>query len=274
MRIASKEFVIKKLVELITTPKKKYSQNFLIDEKTVSDIVDALDVKEDEIVIEVGPGLGALTEEIVSRGYILHAFEIDETLVPHLNKYFEKNLNFTLHPIDFMKEDLKEFKGKKVRVISNLPYNLTTPMIEKIALADFELKSFEFMVQKEVYSRLNAKVNSKEYSPLVILLNYLGRIKIVSKVSKDKFFPIPNVDSIVLKLEITKENRNSEYEKKLYNLLTLCFTQRRKTINNNLLLKYPKEVVNHVLNSIGLDPRTRPEQITLETYLKLLNQLP
>ena len=250
--IASKEFVIRKLTELITNPKKKYSQNFLIDSTPVKKAIDALN-KDSELVLEIGPGLGALSEEILNRGYNLVAFEIDQIMINHLKDQF-KNRLFTLIEGDFLKQDLKNYQNKNVSVISNLPYALTTPIIEKIITAKLCINEFVFMIQKEVEQRLRAKNNTKDCSPLSYMFEYLGKLEQVCKVNRSAFLPAPNVDSVILKLTFN-QNRDFEKEKALYKLLNASFKMRRKTIYNNLLTYFgSKEKTEEVIEKIyGLD---------------------
>ena len=127
MKIASKEFVVTKMTELMITPKKHFSQNFLTDYDVVKDSVDALGVLENEQVIEVGPGLGALTQELLDRDISVDAYEIDPDMVAHLSSYFKNYSKFKLENIDFLKVDLNKYKDKSIRFISNVPYNITTP---------------------------------------------------------------------------------------------------------------------------------------------------
>ena len=271
--IASREFIVKKLAELITEPKKRYSQNFLTDHFTVSKAVDALLESECDEVIEIGPGLGALSEDVLNRNKKLTAFEIDVVMVGHLKEYFKKRSIFEVVEGDFLKADLSRFKNKKIGVISNLPYNLTTPLIEKVLLEEINLTNFVFMVQKEVSSRIFAKINTKEYSPLSIMFDYLGNVSTVIKVRKDKFIPAPNVDSIILKLEVTKP-RDFKFEKKFFKFLNSCFAMRRKTLLNNLTsIIGNKEKCVYLLNKFNISNTIRPEQVSLEQYLLLCNEL-
>ena len=270
MNIASKEYVVKRLTELMITPKKKYSQNFLTDFETVSSSLDALNVQEDEIVIEIGPGLGALTQELLRRNYQVYAYEIDEDMYKHLDEVFKGYSNFHLFHLDFLKADLKEYQGKKIKFISNVPYNLTTPIIERIVTSSLDVKAFEFMVQKEVYDRIKAKSGSKDYAPLNIFIEYVGVLSLVKKVTKDKFIPAPNVDSVILKIEFNKERVNEEQEKEFFKITKACFSQRRKTLLNNLgSYLSSKEEVRRVLEEANLKENLRGEQLLLKDYLNL-----
>mgnify|MGYP004668047981 FL=1 len=261
--ISSKEYVIKTMVRLLANPKKKFSQNFLIDYQTVIKTVDALK-GESKTIIEIGPGLGALSEEIVNRDYFLYAYEIDQTMVNHLENYFKNKSNFHVIQGDFLKQDLKY--DELISVVSNIPYSLTTPIIEKVILLPLQIESFVFMVQKEVGLRIMAKKGSKDYSPLSIFLSYLGKMEVVNKVSRDKFLPSPNVDSIVLKLTFNK-NRDYQKEKKLYQLLNNSFRMRRKTLYNNL---HNIENIKEILFRCNIKENARPEELELNDYLKIL----
>lgn len=270
MRIASKEYVIKKLTALMINPKKKYSQNFLTDYETVKESVDALNLKDDEVVIEIGPGLGALTQELLERGNQVYAYDIDVDMYNHLKEEFKHFSNFHLYNVDFLKVDLSSFYGKKVKVISNVPYNVTTPLIEKIVTSKLDVKIFEFMVQKEVYDRIKAKKGSKDYAPLNIFIEYVGKLSVVKKVSKDKYIPAPNVDSIVLKIEFVNERKDSSIEKEFFKVTKACFVQRRKTIQNNLNTYFGnKERTLEVLKLANIEVNVRGEQLELKEYLKL-----
>ena len=193
MIIASKEYVIKRMTELMINPKKKFSQNFLTSYEVVKESVDSLHLESDDVIIEIGPGLGALTQELLNRGNQVYAYDIDLDMVNHLKEVFKGYSNFHLFNQDFMKTDLSSFEGKVVKVISNVPYNLTTPIIEKIVTSSINVKVFEFMVQKEVYDRIKAKKGSKDYAPLNIFIEYVGNLSIVKKVSRIDGYYIPIV---------------------------------------------------------------------------------
>lgn len=273
MKIASKEFVVTKMTELMITPKKHFSQNFLTDYDVVKESIDALDVKEDEMVIEVGPGLGALTQELLERNYHVDAYEIDEDMVNHLSKQFNKFSNFSLNNIDFLKVDLSKYQGKKIKFISNVPYNITTPLIEKIVTSSLDIGSFEFMVQKEVYDRIKAKIGSKDYSPLNIFIEYVGKLSVVRKVSYKCYIPMPNVDSIILKIDFINDiSKDIKFNKLLVEVTKASFLLRRKTILNNLTSYFKnKEKAMEILLKANINTLTRPEQMSLKDFLNLTN---
>lgn len=271
MKVASKEFVIKKMSELMITPKKKYSQNFLTDYAVVEKAIDALQVQKDEQVIEIGPGLGALSQEILDRGFPLDAYEIDEDMASHLKEYFKSNIypNFNVERIDFLKVNLNKYEGKKVKFISNIPYNITSDVIEKIVTSPLDVKCFEFMVQKEVYDRIKTKVNTKDYGPLNIFIDYVGTLSVVQKVPAKSFIPSPNVDSIILIIDFNKE-RNRNLEKEFIQITKASFNMRRKTILNNLQQFFKnKEKANSILVEAGIEGTRRGESLSKEEFLKL-----
>lgn len=268
--IASKTYVQKAMENEALFPMKKFSQNFLINNDIVNKIVDIIDYKLGDQIVEIGPGLGALTENIINRSYPIDAYEIDERMCEHLIKTFSSYDIFNLKRGDFLKQNLSNY-SKDVRVISNLPYALTTPIIEKVLLETPNLKQFVFMVQKEVVERLSAKIKTKEYSPLSIFIEYLGKLTKEVSVRKTEFFPVPNVDSTVFSIRIDKE-RNMDFDKKFYRFLKQCFSMRRKTIVNNLSGVYGKENVNNVLNIKGFSLTIRPEEISLNQYLEIFNE--
>ena len=270
MKIASKEYVIKRMSSLMINPKKKYSQNFLIDYDVVKRSVDNLSLSSDDIVVEIGPGLGALTQEILDRGNQVYAYEIDDDMYRSLKEEMKFSPNLHLENVDFLKVDLSFLKNKSVKVISNVPYNLTTPIIEKIVTSDIGIKVFEFMVQKEVFDRIKAKSGSKDYSPLNIYIDYVGTLSLVMKVNKDKFIPSPNVDSVILKIEFNKERVSSEVEKVMFPLIKASFVQRRKTMLNNLTLYLKnKEMAKDLLEKSGINESIRGETLDLSEYLLL-----
>ena len=270
MIIASKEYVIKRMTELMINPKKKFSQNFLTSYEVVKESVDSLHLESDDVIIDIGPGLGALTQELLNRGNQVYAYDIDLDMVNHLKEVFKGYSNFHLFNQDFMKTDLSSFEGKVVKVISNVPYNLTTPIIEKIVTSSIDVKVFEFMVQKEVYDRIKAKKGSKDYAPLNIFIEYVGSLSIVKKVTKDKFIPSPNVDSVVLKIEFNKERVNKEIEKEFFKVTKACFAQSRKTIQNNLNQYFNnKDKTKEILSIANIEENVRGEQLELKDYLKL-----
>ncbi len=261
--IASKEYVLSKLNEYSLFPKKKYGQNFLIDEKIVNKIVEALDVTKEDIIYEIGPGLGALSEPLAAKSQPLYLFDIDENMINHLKSVFRIFTNVNVIKEDFLKVQDDERVSK---VIGNLPYYLTTPIIEHVLL-DFDIDTFVFMVQQEVESRLTAKRKTKDYGPLSILIEQFYEIERVCKVNKGCFYPIPHVDSVVFKIIYKKTEVN---KKNYYSFLKKLFNQRRKTVFNNLgeILKL-KEESSKVLNELNIPLNKRAEELTKEEIFSI-----
>lgn len=268
--IASKAYIQKVMEKEELFPKKKYSQNFLINTEIVSKIVNLIDYEKKDQIVEIGPGLGALTEEIINRSYNIDVYEIDERMCKHLIKTFGAYDIFKLYEGDFLSKKINY--NSSVIVVSNLPYALTTPMIEKVILEVPNIKQFIFMVQKEVIERLSAKKETKEYGPLSIFISYIGVLKKEIVVNKSCFFPIPNVDSSVFSLKI-KNPRDLNYDKEFYLFLKKSFTMRRKTLINNLLKYYNKEKIIDTIMKMKLPINVRPEEIAVNDYLELFDNI-
>ncbi len=265
--ICSKEYVLKTLKQKAMRPKKVFSQNFLIDSNVAQKIIDNLEIAENDTIVEIGPGLGALSELLISKTDKVILYEIDKDMVNHLNEVF-KDTAIVIKNQDFLKEDLLAFKDMKVKFVSNVPYNITSPIIEKIACAPFRPVLFEFMIQKEVYERLKAK-DGKDYGPLNILIEYIGKLELVSKVNHEAYIPSPHVDSVVLLLKFNQEYDPNVAEE-LKDLLKKSFAMRRKTLFNNLKVYFGKEYTEAWLARAKLNGTIRAEELTLKDYLKLI----
>ncbi len=265
--ICSREYVMKALKQKSLRPKKMFSQNFLIDSNIAQKIIDKLEIDENDTIVEIGPGLGALSELLITKTDKVFLYEIDSDMVNHLNEVF-KDVAIVIKNQDFLKEDLINFKNKKVKFVSNVPYNVTSPIIEKIACAPFRPILFEFMIQKEVYERLKAK-DGKDYGPLNILIEYIGKLEFISNVYREAYIPAPHVDSVILLLKF-----NQEYDPKiaeeLKDILKKSFTMRRKTLFNNLKAYFGKEYTEAWLKRAQLNNSIRAEELTLKDYLKLI----
>ncbi len=248
--------------------KKKFGQNFLTDRNLLEKIVRLSNIKNQH-VIEIGPGRGALTEFLARDAKDVVAYEIDTTLKPILNKIKAANDNLTIIYEDFMKIDL-DIK-EETHIVANVPYYITTPIIFKF-LETTNLKSATIMIQKEVAERINAKPNQKQYNNLSVLIQYFAEVEKLMDVKRHMFNPAPNVDSIVIK--ITKRDQRmleAKDEEQFIKLIRLAFTQKRKTLVNNLSL-YPevtKSDVIEFLKSLGFDERIRAEQLSIEDFVRL-----
>ena len=254
--------------------KKKFGQNFLQDKNIIRKIVEVAKPTKEDLVIEIGPGAGALTEELVKKSNVL-AYEIDKELEETLNNKF-KNKNIKIIFDDFLnrniKEDLKEFKYNNLYVIANLPYYITTPIINKIIEEKIPVEKMVLMVQKEVGERFSATLGTKDYSSITIFLNYYFNIKKEFIVSKNCFYPKPNVDSIIISFSKKGKKYNIKNEELFFKLIKDSFKQKRKTLKNNLK-EYNFEKVEEILlkNNIAID--VRAENISLETFIEISNNL-
>lgn len=267
--IASKEFVVKKMVELGAHPLKKWGQNFLIDETIAKDIVFALKIKQNDRVLEIGPGLGSLSEHLAQSGAKINLLEIDPLFCDHLTKTFASQESVKIIQGDVMKTNLSSYN----KILGNLPYYITTPILEKVLENSPNMETFVAMVQKEVYPRVVAKLGDEEYGPLSILFSYAGQVSTVRKVSKVAFVPVPHVDSQVFKVEFRKD-LDSAFLKRLTALTKNLFLLRRKTILNNLGgLVGGKEKALDLLGKLNVEPQKRPEELPLSFYVSLTELL-
>lgn len=255
--------------------KKNYGQNFLIEPGIVSKIAAAAVTAGKCVVFEIGPGIGALTQMLSKEADKVVAFEIDERLPEVLADTLADCDNVEVVLQDFLNIDLKEVtqpyldEGYEVVVAANLPYYITTPILFKIFEADAGISQITVMMQKEVADRFAAKCNTKDYNALSVITQYRCTVKNVLKVSKNVFNPKPNVDSAVLQFRF-KENDPTINEPMFYKLVKGCFTQRRKTLLNNLFETIgDKELARKVLTDSGIDPARRAESCGLEEFIGL-----
>lgn len=249
--------------------KKKFGQNFLIDSNIVDKIAkNACD--ENMTTIEIGPGLGALTEMLLKYSKNVDAYEIDKDMYEKLlDKLSDDRLNVML--TDFLDADLNKY-NEKVNICANLPYYVTTPILFKIFESGLDINKITVMVQKEVGDRLSAKVGSEDYSALSIEVQYLFTVKNEMNVSRKVFYPEPNVDSAVISFTPTKE-RNRDFENKFFSFVKSAFRMRRKTLYNNLKDLYSKDEIENMYQALNLDANIRAQQIDLDTFIEIFKVL-
>ena len=274
------EYSPKKMKELLEkygfSLKKKFGQNFIVDENIIDAIINKSGVDKNTLVIEIGPGAGSLTYKLaLSSGNVL-CYEIDTTLKDLLQENISECNNVEIIYKDFLqanvKEDLKKYDYDKIFVVANLPYYITTPIIVKIIEDDIPVDKLVVMVQNEVGDRFKAVPGSKDYGSLSVFLNYYFDVKKLMDVSCNVFLPKPNVDSIVVEFK-KKENLLELKDRELFfKLIRDSFSQKRKTIRNNLK-GYNLEVVETVLNKYGYNLTVRAEQLPLEIFVNLANSL-
>ncbi len=252
--------------------KKKYGQNFLRDDSIAEAIVNSIAPTSDDLIIEIGPGDGAITKKLKKYNTSILAFEID----PETKNFLQHLEDSKTHVIyeDFLTADinnyLKNYNFKNLYIIGNLPYYITTPIIERIIDLNINIHSLVIMVQKEVADRFLAVPRTRNYGYFTVILNYHFNISRIVEVSKNKFYPVPKVESTVLKL--TKKNSvNVNYEK-FKTLVKNSFQFKRKTINNNLS-HVDKVTLQDVLLKYGFDLNSRAEDLPLEVYIELTEKL-
>lgn len=266
--------------------KKSLGQNFLIEPNILTKIIDAVQIDKATNVIEIGPGIGALTERIAREANHVLAFEIDGRLIPILEDTLSPYSNVTVIHEDILKVPLKEtieqifdVVEKKLLVVANLPYYITTPIIMNLLESRLPIDGFAMMMQKEVAQRMTAQPNTKAYGSLTIAIQYWCEAKIGFIVPRSVFNPMPNVDSAVLLLN----RRNAPLvdvldEEFFFDLVRNSFVQRRKTLWNNLLTAYGRtdEIKNTIekgLEMAQIDPKRRAESLTIQEFSKLANVL-
>lgn len=262
--------------------KKNFGQNFLVDERVLDKIVDAADIGENDLVIEVGPGIGTLTQAMAKKAGKVTAVEIDRTLVPILEELLEDYDNVEIINEDILKVDLnaliERHKGMNVKMAANLPYNITTPIIMTILEKHIPMESLTVMIQKEVACRMNAKPSTKDYGSLSLVTRYYCEPYLVANVPQNCFMPRPNVDSAVIKLTVLdKPPVDVKDEDFFFEFIKAAFSQRRKTlvncIYNSGILNMNKEEIGSLLSSLGFDEKVRGESLTLQDFAKICNSI-
>lgn len=259
---------------------KSLGQNFLIDGNIINNIADTAELDENSGVLEIGPGFGTLTQVLCSRAKKVVAVEVDRSLeIVHKETLDYDNLKIIYD--DFMKVDVdklikEEFDGLDVKIVANLPYYITTPIIMKILEERYKISKIVVMVQKEVAQRLNSTPGSKEYGAITLAVQYRADTNIAMIVPNSVFMPRPKVDSAVIEFNILKEPRiNVQDENLLFSVIKASFGQRRKTLLNGLSnnLKVSKEVVKEALACAGIDPGIRGETLSLDEFGRISDEL-
>lgn len=256
--------------------KKKFGQNFIIDENVINRIVENSKIDDETLVIEVGPGAGSLTEKLAIQAKQVICYEIDTTLKVILDNVLERYHNVTVIYQDFLKSnvmnDIQGLNYKKIYLIANLPYYVTTPIIMKVIEDQLPVEKMVIMVQKEVGDRFKAKPGSKDYGSLSIFLNYYYEVNKIMDISRNIFIPKPNVDSIVVEFKKRKRDYQVNDEKLFFKLIKDSFQQKRKTIRNNLK-DYDLQTVENVLKKYQFDLNTRAEQIPDYVFAEISNEI-
>lgn len=252
--------------------KKSLGQNFLVDNNIIEKIIGEITSDSNDLIVEIGPGMGALTKKLKEKRSYLIAYEVDKDLENILSE-FEDNKTKIIWQ-DFLesniKEDIKDIKYNKLFIVGNLPYYITTPIIEHIIDSNINFEKLVIMVQKEVADRFLANPKTKDYGYISVLLQYYFDIKRVCNVSKYSFNPVPKVESTVLSF-VEKERADIDIEK-YKEFLKVAFRQKRKTLKNNLS-NYDWEKVKLVLDKYNLSESVRAEEINGDIFIELFNVL-
>ena len=263
---------------------KRFGQNFLIDDNILENIVKSAEITNNDLVIEIGPGLGNLTEYLLEKAAYVILVEIDNNMINILNDRFKNNNNYILLNNDILKVNVDEIienienklnrKFEKIKVVANLPYYITTPIIFKLLQNENRINEITVMVQKEVAERIVAKNKTKDYGILTLMVNYLGTSDIKLIVPNNSFIPAPNVTSAVIK--ITKNKRFTvKDEELLFKLIHSSFAQRRKKIINSLestkFLNMSKPELEKLFNECNISLNARAEELELQGYIKIVD---
>ncbi|AIA29647.1 16S ribosomal RNA methyltransferase (KsgA/Dim1 family) [Mycoplasmopsis californica] len=249
--------------------KKKYGQNFINDPKLISQIIEIANVSGKKI-IEIGPGKGALSYHLANSASNYIAFEID----PEMREYLIKNNILKPDQVklqDFLNTDLSQYNDYEI--VGNIPYYITSEILLKIFDAHKNFKKITLMVQKEVADRLCAQPNSPDYSKLTLTAQYLANINLDLKVGREKFDPIPNVDSAIITLEMNKSEEQTQQYKELKDFFKLCFLARRKKLSWALKTQYSQEKILNAYAKLNLNEMVRIQQLSLEQVVDIFNEL-
>ena len=260
---------------------KKFGQNFLIDSNVLESIIRGAEITKDDFVLEIGPGIGTMTQYLCEAARQVVAVEIDKMLIPILEDTLSEYDNVEVINQDVLKVDIKSLSeeknnGKPIKVVANLPYYITTPLIMGLFESGVPIDSITIMVQKEVADRMQTGPGSKDYGALSLAVQYYATAKVILNVSATCFMPRPNVDSAVIKLTRHKEPTvNVADEKLMFKIIRASFNQRRKTLVNGLKnspeLSFSKEQIVKAIEKIGKPETIRGEALTLEEFAELAN---
>ena len=276
---------MKLLKELSLGAKKRYGQNFLIDERVLSKIINGAGITKDDTVLEIGPGVGTMTQALAKSAGKVIAVEIDKDLIPVLGKTLSGFDNVCVINDDILNVDIGKLTGeecRKIKVVANLPYYITTPIIMKLLEGDAPIESITVMVQKEVADRMEASPGGKDYGALSVAVNYYTVPEIIAKVPSNCFIPRPGVDSAVINLKLRDDPRRiisggtEIYVKdpaEMFRVVKLAFSQRRKTLVNTLKGDFEKEKILKALKELGLGEDIRGEKLSVAEFALLAEKL-
>ena len=265
------------------TANKKLGQNFLIDDEVIRNIVEASNINRNDLVIEIGPGLGTLTSKLLENAGKVIAIELDKKMITILEDRFKLYDNFILLNQDILKVDLKKLikdnisNLQKVKIVANLPYYITTPIIMKLLEDRLNIESITVMVQKEVADRITARPGDKLSGAITYSVDYYAKAEKIVFVDKKRFIPSPEVDSEVIRLTIREKPKVELLdEETFFKIIKASFMQRRKTLINGIMnsgIIKDKQKIKEIIEGIGLDANIRGEKLTLEEFANLSNSV-
>lgn len=244
--------------------RKRFGQNFLVAPGIIDGIVRAISPQANDCMVEIGPGLGALTEPLLSRLQHLHVVEIDRDLIARLHKQYSRE-RMTIHEGDALEFDFSRVGSKDLRIVGNLPYNISTPLLFHLASYAEQVKDMHFMLQKEVVERLVAVPGESAFSRISVMLQYRFHMEWLLDVPPDSFDPPPKVDSAVVRLIPKTSAECTTNIERLSQVVATAFAQRRKMLRNNLKSLFTPEQ----LQQLGIDPQQRPEDLSVADYVRL-----
>lgn len=273
-----KDYKTKELVQKYNFKfSKSLGQNFLIDDSVLNDIVSGADVNENDLIIEIGPGVGSLTAQLLNKAKKVVSVELDNDLIPILETELGAHPKFSLIHNDALKVNFNEIIGNEesVKLVANLPYYVTTPIIVKLLKDGYNFKSLTIMIQKEVAERIDAEPGCKDYGALSLLVQYYCNTRIVRRVPPTCFIPRPKVDSIVIRLDrLEKPRVEVKDEKLMFDIIRNAFNMRRKTLWNGVkFLGMPKEKLEEAFEKAGVDPKRRGETLDLAEFALLADKI-
>lgn len=253
--------------------KKSLGQNFLIDKNIINKIGESINATEKDLIIEIGPGMGALTKILKNKNAKIICYEIDIDMKPYLNGLEDERTKviYTDILLSDIKRDIQDIEYNNLYIVGNLPYYITTPIIKFLINLKLNIKEMIFMVQEEVADRFSSLPGNKEYGSITLYLQYYFEIKKLFKVSKKCFNPVPKVESAIIQL-VARNTKPEVNEEKYFKLINDSFKMKRKTLRNNLS-DYDFDKIKSVLNKYNLPETTRAEELSEEIFLNIYNEL-
>lgn len=249
--------------------RKRFGQNFLVSEYVINEIIRTISAQSDQHIVEIGPGLGVLTDQLVASGAKVTAIELDRDLADRLNRQFATKTNFELIQSDALQIDFTNLSDRKIRVVGNLPYNISTPLMFRLLEAAQQITDMHFMLQKEVVKRLAAEPGTSAWGRLGIMVQYRCQVDELIEVPPDSFDPPPKVDSAIVRLSPREPKMEARNLATLEKVVRIAFNKRRKTLRNALKEMYTEDQIR----ALEIDPSLRPENLSLEQYVALANGL-